>query len=254
MAEKFCLKWNDFQANVTKSFSKLRNEDDFFDVTLVSNDQQQLSAHKLVLSSCSDYFKTILKGNKHSHPLLRLEEISFSELNDVLDYIYNGEVQICQDNLERFLQVASRFQLEGLIGGKEDSDQVKEDFSNNIEVQGEPEFSTISYPKQKQKINPRIFNTGKNILSLNASNLGNEEDIDSKIEELVEKQGSNQFQCKPCGKISSRKFHAYEHAETHMEGLSFSCHMCEKTFRSRTSQRMHIKHRCLLRENSSIKK
>ena len=61
MAEKFCLKWNDFQANVTKSFSKLRNEDDFFDVTLVSNDQQQLSAHKLVLSTCSDYFKTILK-------------------------------------------------------------------------------------------------------------------------------------------------------------------------------------------------
>ena len=47
MTEKFCLKWNDFQSNVAKSFSKLRNEDDFFDVTLVSDDKQQVSAHKL---------------------------------------------------------------------------------------------------------------------------------------------------------------------------------------------------------------
>merc|ERR1712243_59231 len=94
MTEKFCLKWNDFQTNVTKSFSKLRNEDDFFDVTLVSDDKQQVSAHKLVLSSCSDYFKSILRQNKHSHPLLCLEGISSSELNNVLDYIYNGEIQI----------------------------------------------------------------------------------------------------------------------------------------------------------------
>ena len=63
MSEKFCLKWNDFQTNVTSSFSKLRNEDEFFDVTLVSDDQQQVSAHKLVLSSCSEYFKNILKVN-----------------------------------------------------------------------------------------------------------------------------------------------------------------------------------------------
>ena len=40
MDEKFCLKWNDFQENALKTFSKLRNEDDFFDVTLVADDQK----------------------------------------------------------------------------------------------------------------------------------------------------------------------------------------------------------------------
>ena len=53
MAEKFCLKWNDFQTNVTSSFRKLRNSDEFYDVTLVSDDQQQMSAHKIVLSASS---------------------------------------------------------------------------------------------------------------------------------------------------------------------------------------------------------
>ena len=70
MAGKFCLKWNDFQTNVTSSFRKLRNSDEFYDVTLVSDDQQQMSAHKIVLSASSVYFKNILKSNKHSHTLL----------------------------------------------------------------------------------------------------------------------------------------------------------------------------------------
>ena len=103
MSEKFCLKWNDFYSNVTKSFSKLRIEDDFFDVTLVSDDQTQISAHKVVLSSCSEYFRNVLKKNKHPNPLLCLEGISSEELNNILDYAYVGEVQIYQNDIDRFL-------------------------------------------------------------------------------------------------------------------------------------------------------
>ena len=80
VADKFSLKWNDFQTNVSRSFYKLRSEKDFHDVTLVSDDQRQISAHKLVLSSCSEYFKKILKQNKHENLLLCLEGISYTDL------------------------------------------------------------------------------------------------------------------------------------------------------------------------------
>ena len=79
MSEKFCLKWNDFQDNAVKTFSGLRAEDDFVDVTLVCDDQKQISAHKVVLSACSEYFKNILKQNKHSHPLICLTNINYDE-------------------------------------------------------------------------------------------------------------------------------------------------------------------------------
>ena len=62
MSEKFSLKWNDFARNVSTSFSRLRQETRLYDVTLVSNDHLQVSAHKLVLSSCSEYFRTIFNS------------------------------------------------------------------------------------------------------------------------------------------------------------------------------------------------
>ena len=106
MTEKFVLQWNNFQSNLTSVFSQLRGETNFQDVTLVSDDQRQISAHRVVLSACSVYFKNILSLNSHSHPLLCLEGINFSELSNVIDYIYYGESQIYQEDLGRFLQIA----------------------------------------------------------------------------------------------------------------------------------------------------
>ena len=118
MSEKFSLKWNDFQSNVSRTFSQLRSEEEFFDVSLVSDDEKMMSAHKLVLSASSPYFKHILTHNKHSHPLLCLDGVSSGELQFVLDYIYQGEVQIYQEQLDRFLEVAQRLKLEGLTGNQ----------------------------------------------------------------------------------------------------------------------------------------
>ena len=115
MEEKFSLKWNDFQENTIKTFSLLRREEDFFDVTLVSDDQKQMMAHKVVLSSSSEYFKNILKTNKHSHPMLCLAGISSEDLGNVLNYIYQGEVQIFQRDIDKFLEIAQRLRLQGLL-------------------------------------------------------------------------------------------------------------------------------------------
>ena len=122
MSEKFCLKWNDFDSNVSKSFGKLRNEEYLHDVTLVGDDHTQISAHKLVLSACSEYFKEVFKRNKHSNTLMCLEGLSKQDLKNVLDYMYNGEVKIYQEELDRFLSVAQRFKLEGLLESQENED------------------------------------------------------------------------------------------------------------------------------------
>ena len=95
--EKFSLKWHDFQSTVSGSFKTFRKEEDFFDVTLVSDDETQISAHKLVLSACSSFFKNILKKNTHSHPLVYLSGVDTTNLGFILNYIYKGEVNIYQE-------------------------------------------------------------------------------------------------------------------------------------------------------------
>ena len=108
MSEKFSLKWNSFKENFVKSLNLLRQEDDLCDVILVSDDQKQISAHKLVLSASSEYFREVFRRSRTPYQLmLCLEGVNISDLNNILEYIYNGKVQIYQDDLDRFLEDSS---------------------------------------------------------------------------------------------------------------------------------------------------
>ncbi len=53
--EKFCLRWNDFETNVSVAFRELREDKDFFDVTLACDDSQ-IEAHKVIFSCVNDNF------------------------------------------------------------------------------------------------------------------------------------------------------------------------------------------------------
>jgi len=111
--EKFCLRWNDFEKNISSSFSELKDDKDFFDVTLAC-DNNQLQAHKVILSACSPFFKSVLKKNPHQHPLLYLKGVKYEEILLVLNFMYHGEVNVAQDELNSFLSVAEDLQVKGL--------------------------------------------------------------------------------------------------------------------------------------------
>ena len=249
MAEKFCLKWNDFQANVTSSFRMLRQADDFYDVTLVSDDQKQVSAHKVVLSASSEYFKNILVANKHSHPLLCLSGINSAELNNILEYLYNGEIQIYQENLDNFLKIAQRFKLEGLLQGEEKSglnepevpELLQMRFDENIVYKNDnQEFKNDSYVANTVSYNI-MKSRNEKVSTIVSANCENIEELDEKIEEMIQRCEGRKFECKTCGKVSSQKSNARDHAELHFDGLSFPCSHCDKSFRSRASHRHHVK-------------
>jgi len=123
-SEKFCLRWNDFESNISVAFRELREEKDFFDVTLsVGPGHQHIQAHKLILSACSPFFRGVLRQNPHAHPLLYLKGVGFSELQAVLNFMYHGEVNVAQEELNTFLAVAEELQVKGLTQGGGGSNQ-----------------------------------------------------------------------------------------------------------------------------------
>ena len=70
-SEKFCLRWNDFERNISGAFREIREDKDFFDITLACDDET-IQAHKVILSACSPFFRKVLKKHSHQHPLLYL--------------------------------------------------------------------------------------------------------------------------------------------------------------------------------------
>jgi len=107
------LRWNDFESNISVAFQELREDKDFFDVTLAC-DENQIQAHKVILSACSPFFRTVLKRNKHEHPLLYLKGVKYSDIVAVLNFMYHGEVNVAQEDLNSFLAVAEDLKVKGL--------------------------------------------------------------------------------------------------------------------------------------------
>jgi len=120
--EKFCLRWNDFENNISKAFGELRDDKDFFDVTLACDDNQ-LQAHKVILSACSPFFRSILKKNPHQHPLLYLKGVKYEDIVSVLNFMYHGEVNVAQEELNSFLAVAEDLQVKGLTQNNQSQTQ-----------------------------------------------------------------------------------------------------------------------------------
>ena len=110
-SEKFCLKWKDFQANISSSFGLMRSDRDFSDVTLVSEGNNQIEAHKIILAASSSFFQDMLKEDNHPHPLLYMRGVTTTQLCAIVDFIYNGEVNIYQEQLEEFLKLAENLKL-----------------------------------------------------------------------------------------------------------------------------------------------
>ena len=241
MGEKFSLKWNDFHSVVSTSFAALRNEEYLHDVTLVTDDQYEVSAHKLVLSACSQFFKNIFKNNRHNHPLLCLDGISSQQLSMIMEYVYNGEVQIFQEDLDKFLLIAQRFKIEGLLGNDDTAPdsgrhnpKVEDVMLSNSKVLNDfnvkETTATVkeSHVTREDKIIVPALSASQDI-----------EQINEDIKKYVERLSDGHFKCVLCGKTSNQKSHIRTHIETHLEGLEFQCQICGKTFRSRNSLRFH---------------
>ena len=219
-------------------FGKLRTEDYLHDVTLVGDDHTQLSAHKLVLSAGSEYFKEIFTRNKHANTLLCLEGLSKQDLENVLDYMYNGEVHIFQEDLDRFLNIAQRLRLEGLLDGGSENEEQQSTKETKPYIE-----ERLSEPTYEEKPTVPSDLPPSKIISL--TNTDNNE-VGSMIENNLEPLEGGHFRCKVCGKDSKGmtktkdlKWNMKNHVETHVEGLSYSCQLCGKTFRSKNSFSVH---------------
>ena len=261
MSEKLCLKWNDFQENINSAFGSLRKDSDFSDVTLSCEDGQQIEAHKVILSVSSPLFKNLLKrASKHSHPLIYMRGMKYEDLTAIVDFLYYGEANVFQENLDAFLVIAAELKLKGLTGQnieeEEDHDVAKSTQPNPVQIkpqkivekdQPNPDTNHEQFVMKDQppSSNRDISSNNKSLAIPNFVS-GDLQELDEKVKSMMEKSQnlapsgkSKAHICKVCGKEGAG-IAIRDHIETnHLEGVCLPCNMCGKTFRSRWSLRRH---------------
>jgi hypothetical protein len=113
-SEELCLRWNDFQENISTMFQTIRGDNAFADVTLASDDGQQFEVHRVVLAASSSFFQNLLKASKHTHPLIYMRGMSSEDLSAVIDFIYYGVVKINHEKIDTFLSIAEELRIYGV--------------------------------------------------------------------------------------------------------------------------------------------
>jgi len=137
--------------NLISNVKNIRNKNELIDVTLVGDDGIHIGAHMIMLSACSSFFRNIFLNMKHRHPMLYLRGMKSLNISAVLDFIYQGEVQVHHEHLQNFLDMAYDLGIEGLTNlmsqkktqEKNDSAKTMED---KTEKESEEENDSVEYP------------------------------------------------------------------------------------------------------------
>lgn len=120
----FLLQWEDFDLSASNFFKALQSEKDFYDVTLGCTDSrgQLLRAHKVILASFSSVFKDMLKQDDPTQSNTRtsflFRGIPHDDLAGILDFVYQGEVKMSEQDLPRFLSIAEDLKIRGLCNNR----------------------------------------------------------------------------------------------------------------------------------------
>ena len=136
---KYSLAWNEFESAAAKTFKDLLCDNKFTDVTLACEDDRQINAHKIILSSCSSFFERILLKKSHKNPIIYFKGICFKDLELIMRFIYLGEAEVGEENLQRFLDSAKELEIKGLDQMYETNEGINQEIAEKSEesVQGE---------------------------------------------------------------------------------------------------------------------
>ena len=240
--EKYCLKWNDFQQNIGMNYEELRKEADFSDVTLVCEEDHTIEAHRIILTACSPFFSNILKKNKHSHPMIYMRGINAKDLSAIVDFIYHGETNIYQEDLDRFLSLAEELQLKGLVGSQTNTGYSE----TEINIPPTKYETNLQVSKQEGPMNNENLIVPVEEGKILVTDEFTSEDIALKIDTMIETHIEGEYKCKVCGKINRHVDNTHakrdlrRHIETHLEGISYPCKLCGKVSRSSNALRIHV--------------
>jgi len=258
VSRKVNLSREDYSASVTKSVNNLIEDQEFTDVTLVCEDNQQIKAHKVILSASSDFFQTVLTVNRHQHPLIYLKGISKKRLKQVIEFIYIGETNVEEIDVDSFLELGKDLKIAGLVDDLEKVEEVQEptharlesadldlksesendtfvEETANIFVESEATIGSMTTDKSVETIDETVSSPS---FIKNKKTEGPEKKKIKELFTLYTKNETNtgadsmdkKFSCSKCEFTTMHQISFKQHILSKHEGFRYQCPQCEKSY------------------------
>lgn len=159
------LTWANYNQKLSQAFRRYLDSQLFCNVTL-SAEGRTVKCHQEILSACSNWFENILSSvENYQHPIILLKDVSFIELEYIVNFMYSGEVVVPQEEIQSFLKTAELLEIKGLLDRQEEKKVTRQ---------------ASSSPRPKES--PVCFNNGE--LTVTTKKVEKEE-ICSQINNLV---------------------------------------------------------------------
>jgi len=262
-SEKLCLRWNEFESTISGALQDIRNEKEFFDVTLACEDSQldALESHSLrLLSFLSEY----TSAQSSQPPSFIPKGVKNNDLLSILNFMYLGEANVSPEELNSFLAMAEELKVEGLGGEPTKSGEkkppervpapaVRRPPAPPQPVQEEePEIEEVTPVVAAVKAVPAVVASQAEYQQTDAMAVSEERyeekyehgyegyDVIDAIESKMWKNSEGLWECSECSYSSRKTTNMRNHIEVkHVHTPGYYCLTCSLLFRTKNSLNVH---------------
>ena len=202
----------------------------------------------MVLISSSPFFLNLLKRNKHPHPLVYIKGLKYENLLSMMDFLYHGEANVYQENLDTFLAMADELQLKGLK--KREEEEIETVSNRQIPQESETTNNLAATSKDKTTLQGLKNEASESQITETALALNNTSidlvELDQKVKSMmttsenrIGKQQKHARICNVCGK-EDQMINIMRHIEAnHLTNILIPCNACGKPMKSRFTLLQH---------------
>ena len=215
--EKYSLTWQTYSDHLRSMMKELMMNEDYSDVTLVTEDKKQIKANINILSACSPVFQDLLKKENGSNQIVYLRGIKFPEMETIMQFIYLGEATFYEERMEEFIAVAKSLEIKELCTA---------DTETNVTPNDEPLPS--------DQVSGTEILEEQNLTSDCMTNQASQHEKGSIF------TINRKFACDQCEYEATRQKHLTLHIQALHEGVKYACDQCDFKGTTQGSLKRHV--------------
>ena len=264
MADDEYIMWDSFSNHIMDMMKQLIAQQDFADVTLISEDKMTFKAHKNILSASSSFFKDILQVDSSKTPFIFLKGITGIALQSILHFIYLGSASIHHDKIKDLILSANILEIKGLGDFKLENKDQHNHHKTQSQVVEDTSFIISEVPEKQslrkdeevydetlmkdelviipeEKVNDKVDDTAENVI------VGMDFDFSEPENKSDKSQAKNQSSATEALNRQGQRESGNE-GNVNIEkeintksGKDFECKKCDKVFKSQKYFNQHMR-------------